>query len=585
MSNVLQSRFWAAGGSSDDDWDDSDVRSSDDEDSGSGSGGSGSSSDSDDEDARKRKFGMSSSSSDSSDAPRIVRSAKARRSDELKVVCDEMRNKMKINDWTSIQTVFIKLNQQREKTMKVTLREDPPRKYIAILVELDDFLNEMWTNREAKKKMSPTNQKALNTMRLRLAKHNKDYEVEMAEYRKNPESSEDEDIDETTSTDGEGGEPPGAGSDIDQPSRKKDKLILMDKEDITYEMVAEKLKEILQSRGKRGTDRQEQVEMMTFLVSVAKGPAQEVQVLAHLVSSLFDLNPSMASHMKVSQWKTCTQYMLQMLSILIDNPDIKLEDDAEVVPERTKEPEPGEEVKVWCSLVAFVERLDDELFKSLQVIDPHTHEYLDRLKDEPYFLALAQRVLGYLSRTQDFKGLPRVALRLVEHYYYKADNVYDAMRRLTLQKQDEDVANSEQEDEDEGTEEDDDADVQTLKVPSDFVMEENAHAALQNLVSIIFKHGDERAKARAMLCSIFHKCIHDDFYTARDWMLMSHLQDNVQLMDISTQILYNRTISQMGLCAFRAGLIPEAHSCVGELYSSGRVKELLAQGMTMSRWV
>ena len=41
----------------------------------------------------------------------------------------------------------------------------------------------------------------------------------------------------------------------------------------------------------------------------------------------------------------------------------------------------------------------------LQVIDPHTHQYLDRLKDEPLFLALAQKVSDHLARTGDTKVL------------------------------------------------------------------------------------------------------------------------------------------------------------------------------------
>ena len=150
----------------------------------------------------------------------------------------------------------------------------------------------------------------------------------------------------------------------------------------------------------------------------------------------------------------------------------------------------------------------------------------------------------------------------MEHYYYKTDTVYDAMRKLTIaqQQQQEEAQQAapasaqvhaqyfqgvpadrsakreptrctQDTIKPEAVLEDDlDEDDQAtgpgivVQIPVDFVMDESCQRLLDGLCEVIYKHGDERTKARAMLCSIFYKCIHDDFWRARDMMLMSHLQ-------------------------------------------------------------
>jgi hypothetical protein len=47
-------------------------------------------------------------------------------------------------------------------------------------------------------------------------------------------------------------------------AKKKDKLLTMDASEITYEMVAKKLREIVTSRGRKGTDKHEQVGLVLW---------------------------------------------------------------------------------------------------------------------------------------------------------------------------------------------------------------------------------------------------------------------------------------------------------------------------------
>ena len=52
--------------------------------------------------------------------------------------------------------------------------------------------------------------------------------------------------------------------------------------------------------------------MLQYLASVAKGPSQQVEALVHVVSALFDINPSMSTHMALPIWKRCTGTLLQV---------------------------------------------------------------------------------------------------------------------------------------------------------------------------------------------------------------------------------------------------------------------------------
>merc|ERR1719394_1942630 len=100
---------------------------------------------------------------------------------------------------------------------------------------------------------------------------------------------------------------------------------------------------------------------------------------------------------------------------------------------------------------------------------------------------------------------------------------------------------------------------------------------------IYSKDNTDRLRTRAILCHIYFNAIHDNWFAARDLMLMSHLQDTVHHSDPATQILYNRTMVQLGLCGFRHGEIKDSHNALLDIQLGGRSKELIAQGLLPQR--
>uniref|UniRef100_H3DCM4 Eukaryotic translation initiation factor 3 subunit C n=1 Tax=Tetraodon nigroviridis TaxID=99883 RepID=H3DCM4_TETNG len=609
-------------------------------------------------------------SDDEEDTKRVVRSAKDKRFEELTNIIKTIRNAMKIRDMAKCLEEFEQLCRAFLKSKNIVDKEGIPPFYIRLLADLEDYLNQLWEDKEGKKKMNKNNAKALSTLRQKIRKYNRDYENEITSYKENPQESADEEEerdggdsgsssdsedegkdeglsaksflkkkpepaseaskflksakgsgDESSSSDEDEDEEDWSSDTVDSSSESSDEgeekstslavVFLknlgighnsrskctkaangskhfprsvqktheaekLDKKpgaplvkekpkmfakgtEINVPVVVKKLNEILQARGKKGTDRAAQIELLHALAAIANennlGQGVLVKIKFNIIASLYDYNPNLAAFMKPDMWKKCLDCIEELQTILFEHSNIfigeNIAEDSENLA-NTDQP-----FRVRGCILTLVERMDEEFTKIMQNTDPHSQEYVDNLKDEGRVCSIVDRLLSYLENKGSTEEICRIYLRRIMHTYYKFD--YKAHRRsLGLQGE----SKSEQDQEE--------AEGEDSAVIMDRVCK--------------FIYAKDRAggiRTCAILCHIYHHALHSRWYQARDLMLMSHLQDNIQHADPPVQILYNRTMVQLGICAFRQGMIKDAHNALLDIQSSGRAKELLGQGLLM----
>uniref|UniRef100_A0A0B7BD44 Eukaryotic translation initiation factor 3 subunit C n=1 Tax=Arion vulgaris TaxID=1028688 RepID=A0A0B7BD44_9EUPU len=583
-------------------------------------------------------------SDDEEETKRVVRSEKDKRYEEINGIIKQLKNHKKIKDMANVLTDFESLIKAFEKARKVIDKEGVPRFYIRTLAELEDFINECWEDKDWRKTISKNNSKGLSTVRQKIKKYNRDFEGEITSYKESPDAGDDEveevqDIeDEEDESDKEVAKPTvkkteergskfartvAADVDIDEDSddwegdsseessssddempamgkltaeyflkstteqeslrreeRKKEKKLKKEKDDkkteegeddwqevnrgvpsqavmekpkmfakdqdITIEAVVKKLNEIVAMRGKKGTDRSMMIDLLQELKQIAEahnlGAPVSVKICFNIMAAIYDYNPNIATCMKNEMWeKSCLPIIQELLIALLDNSDIIV--GANILEE--SEQLDKAPFRIRGCILTMVERLDEEFTKMLQACDAHSTEFVERLKDEQTMCEIIFKLEKYLEKYGSSEELCCIYLRHIDHLYYKFDqSAFD-------EKQDN---------------------------------EKSSAAVMDRLCKFIYaKDSTDRLRTRSMLCHIYHHALHDRWYQARDLMLMSHLQDNIQHSDVSTQILYNRTLVQLGLCGFRQGHIRDAHNALVDIQSSNRAKELLAQGLVPQR--
>lgn len=416
---------------------------------------------------------------------------------------------------------------------------------------------------------------------------------------------------------------------------------------MTISTLNRKVKELAAQRGRKGKDNRQILRELEALsrLSLQFGPRVEVPILMYVIAAQFGLQRTLDDTMETPTWKSCATYLERIANVLDDgyklgveevdesdlimtgglgsrkmkaaakasggamaamaadeklvNPhtgEAETQDEREERLRREKEAKMTEEerktIPVVGSLSLHLSRLEEEYTKSLQKISHHSSDYVTRLRDESKLVELLARFQNYFEAQGMITEASTLAQLRIEHIYYRHDTIakqvdkaavfYARFGEVSLLHpaciMPEDMANL-------GN---DFKTVHPAAIEGKPQVEDPPHVdymeTMTKLCLLVYKHGSDKDKMRATICHIYHHALHDRFIDARDLLLMSHLQESIyNCDDVSTQVMYNRMMANLGMCAFRLGRINDAHQCLSDI-CSGRVRELLAQGMQGNRF-
>lgn len=184
-----------------------------------------------------------------------------------------------------------------------------PKLYVKTVADLEILMQETVDKQKVTpKKMNALATKGLNAVRQKIRKVNKDYQTEIDSYREDKDGFMAEEVVEAapaqpkksrTKDTFASGETLEDVDDADWQGVGKDGRALK----YTPESILKHLRSIVEGRGRKNTDKLEQIRIMERLLEVAQSDYQRIRVLLTIISTRFDLTSGTGSFMSQEQWK------------------------------------------------------------------------------------------------------------------------------------------------------------------------------------------------------------------------------------------------------------------------------------------
>jgi translation initiation factor 3 subunit C len=316
-------------------------------------------------------------------------------------------------------------------------------------------------------------------------------------------------------------------------------------EELSEKELIEKARDLITGKVKQD-DGRVTLKDLDDLIEAAKklwSPMCHLTLSISTVSFIFDTNSGLGKNGYVPDdlLVSACERIGGIISALKSNPSVYPVSIHELVPEMVVDSDPEVFKRKrfagngMVSMLAEV--VDDEFIKSFQALDlsEAPSVYAQRLGLLPRLISTIVEVRNFMI--SESQGSARMSSRLLWHLHYQSDRTLARLPEL---------ANS---------------------------------VSVDSLVESVFSYGSKKDKAGAILLSAFIAASRGDVVKAKR-LMSADLFDLVAVSEVSLQIMYNRALAVVGVAAFAAGEVKDAYNLLTDICSTGRIRELLAQGVT-----
>ena len=555
------------------------------------------------------------------DQERVVKTEKAKRLENLMKICEVINQGVKILDFTKLFDSFDKLCTELGKTKKLIEEDGYPSVQMKTIIILEDVV--MAFTNEQKKKITTANAKSFTKQKQKVKKNNDTMRTEIEEFKKSPaflagdeesekeeseeeeseeesdeesdeksdtgsdgDNDDDDDSDDKSEWDEDAGEEEEGDQEFDEEKRKKldreerrkfwlktpedyakkkggekkirnlvktDKIkkefddnvvqfMDFDAIDLTPANITKKITDISINRAQMPEiELKTSIKTLEYILENEKDELKQLELLIVLINLRNELKENV--YMERDMWLNTILNLNSFLVIIDKNPEVL---DNKILNYLQGDEKKYSYTDLQLIFTSNVQSADFEWNTAVRLLEQSNYEYDCRLRDEINLLKLIVDSISYFKKEENMKIVSSLSFKFLEHIYHHSQDMITKIRE---------------------------------RVP-DFPVPENTQEFIRELSSNVYKApANEKYVIKTALYEAYNYAINDEYIKAKDQMLMYKIPENTNMGEGTILMVYNRALVQLGICAFRRGMIIEAKLILDDICTQLKVKELLGQTM------